>query len=355
MPRAENIEETLPSSPKPKKDESLAETQRVPLDKATNSNKSGNLRPRRWRWLLGSLAVFVVLIGLGALGGYQTGVIARQSEQGLQSAVEANFQYQLGVVDLQQGACSRAKDRFIYVIDLVPDFPGAQDALVQASICASGVTTQVTGGEAVATAGPTPTPDLRGAEQIFADAQGQLAARTWDTLLPLLDTLRKNSPDFQPIEVDRMYFIGLRNRGADRIVAGDLERGIFDLNRAEQIGPLDAEVTNYRQWAVWYLVGLSFWEVDWPQAFQYFTYVAAAAPQLHDLNFISSENRLATAVVFYAESLIEEAARLAMQKQWCTAEEMIYEANGYSPLSPEVLPTATWYTEKCMLNGNEER
>jgi hypothetical protein len=177
-------------------------------------------------------------------------------------------------------------------------------------------------------------------------------------LLPALDTLRKNFPDFQPIEVDRMYYIALRNRGMERISPagdGDLERGIYDLNQAEQIGPLDAEAQNFRQWAVWYLVGLSFWEVDWPQAVQYFQYVAQAAPQLHDFNFITAESRLAQAVVFYAESLIQEAERLATQKQWCSAEQKMSEANGFSPLAPEVQPTATYYTDKCILNGDEER
>jgi hypothetical protein len=349
-------EETMPTSPRRKGAEDLAKTQRVALAKEKSATKTqpSSMRPKRWRWILGGVAIFVVLLGLGALGGYQTGLMARQSEQGLQSAVEANFQFQLGVADLQQGACNRAKERFIYVIELVPDYPGAQDQLVLASICAGSATAE----GLVATTGPTPTPDLRGAEQIFADAQGLLAARTWDALLPALDTLRKNFPDFQPIEVDRMYYIALRNRGMERISPagdGDLEHGIYDLNQAELIGPLDAEAQNYRQWAVWYIVGLSFWEVDWPQAVQYFQYVAQAAPQLHDFNFITAESRLATAVVFYAESLIKEAERLAAQKQWCSAQQKMEEANGYSPWAPEVQPTATYLTEKCQLNGDEER
>ncbi|MEX2143888.1 MAG: hypothetical protein WD740_04780 [Anaerolineales bacterium] len=342
-------------APAAKPDEDgLAKTQRVPPAKEESSSRTApsTVRPKRWRWLLGGIAAFVVLLGLGALGGYQTGVFARQAQQGLQSAVEANFQYEMGLLDLQQGACERAKLRFISVIELVPDYPGAQDRLIQASMC-QGVSTDPAG-LIEATEGPTPTPDLREADQIYADAQGLLAARTWDALLPALDTLRKNFPDFQPIEVDRMYYVALRNRGADRIVAGDLERGIFDLNRAEQIGPLDAQAQNYRQWAIWYIVGMSFWEVDWPQSVQYFQYVAQAAPQLHDLNFVAAEARLATAVVFYSEQLVTEADRLAQQKQWCAANDLIIEANSISPLPPEVEPTVTWYSDKCTLDGNEE-
>jgi len=358
MSQFENSEETLPIPPKGKGARDVAKTQRIAAskEKSASQTQPTTVRPKRWRWILGGLAVFVVLLGLGALGGYQIGLIARRSEKGLQSAVEANFQFQLGVIDLQEGACNRAKDRFIAVIEFVPDYPGAQDQLIQASICAIGATQAAESLEA--TAGPTPTPDLRGAEQIFSDAQGLLDARTWDALLPVLDTLRKNFPDFQPIEVDRMYYIALRNRGMERISPagdGDLERGIYDLNQAEQIGPLDAEAQNFRQWAVWYLVGLSFWEVDWPQAVQYFQYVAQAAPQLHDFNFITAEGRLATAVVSYADELIKEAELLATQKQWCSAQQKMEEANGYSPLAPEVQPTATYLTDKCILNGDEER
>ncbi|HEY4718034.1 MAG TPA: hypothetical protein VIH14_03380 [Anaerolineales bacterium] len=355
MPQTENNEDTLPTPVERSDGDSLGKTQRGIPKKGTSTSTSqtNSARPKRWKWLAGGLATLLVLVGLGALGGYQTGVFARQAQEGLQSAVEANFQFQMGLLDLQQGACQRAKDRFIYVIELVADYPRAQEKLIEASMC-QGVSTQAAG-QVEATEGPTATPDLRGAEQIFADAQGLLTARTWDSLLPLLDTLRKNFPDFQPIEVDRMYYIGLRNRGADRIVAGDLEHGIFDLNRAEKIGPLDAEAQNYRQWAIWYIVGLSFWEVDWPQAVQYFQYVAVAAPQLHDLNFISAEARLATAVVFYSEHLVKEAERLAAQKQWCSAQDMMIEANNISPLPPEVEPTATWYSDKCILDGNEER
>lgn len=344
MSQQQPIEETMPTSAR-KNEPGVEQTQKVDSTKPQTKSK-------RWRWILSGLGLFVLLISLGALGGYSVALSARQAESHLQSAVEANYQYELGLVDLQNGACDRAKDRFVYVIELVPDYPGVQDALIQASLCTGA--TPSPDALVDATAGPTPTPDLRGADSIFADAQGQLGAKTWDTLLPLLDTLRKNFPDYQPIEVDRMYYIAYRNRGSDRILAGDLERGIFDLNRAEQIGPVDADAQNLRQWATWYIVGASFWEVDWAQSVQYFQLVAPAAPNLHDLNFFTAQDRLAQALVGYASELIQEASQLALDKQWCTAESKIYEANGYSPLSPEVQPTATWYTEKCALNGDEQ-
>jgi hypothetical protein len=271
--------------------------------------------------------------------------------------VEANFQFQLGVEDMQAGLCARARDRFVYVIELVPDYPGAQEQLIQASLCADSGS-QPVAPESEATAGPTATPDPRGAEQIFAEAQSLLAAQNWDQLLPILDTLRKKSPDFQPVEVDRLYYIAYRNRGVQRILppVGDLERGIFDLNRAEQIGPLDSQAVSVRQWAVWYIVGASFWEVDWPQAVQYFEYLAGpsgAAPQLHDTSFFSATDRLAQAQVLYAEDLILEAQSLATDKQWCSASDAMGIASAYTTIDSEQQELWDSYVEKCALNGNE--
>lgn len=343
----EQIEATVPTAPKKDKStKDIEATQRV--------DATGVGRPKHRRWILGGLGLFVLLLGLGAWTGYQTAISARTAQEQLQSAVEANFQFQLGVQDLQAGQCARARDRFVYVIQLVPDYPQAQEQLVQASLCAGGGTPQPVTEEEVA-AGPTPTPDLRGAEAIFAEAQSLAAAQNWDALLASLDTLRKNFPDFQPIEVDRLYYIAYRNRGVQRIMppVGNLEPGIFDLNRAEQIGPLDGQADTVRQWAVWYIVGASFWEIDWPQAVQYFEYLAAAAPGLHDTSFFSVTDRLAQAKVFYAEDLVRQAEQEALDKQWCTASDLMSQADAYSPVNSEQQALWDSYIEKCSLDGNE--
>ena len=348
MSDPESIDATVPTEPKKdRKAKDIAETQRI--------GKSADGKPKRVRWVLAGLGLFVLLLGLGAWSGYETALSARTAQEELQSAVEANFQFQLGVQDLVAGQCERARDRFVYVIQLVPDYPQAQDQLVQASLCIGAGTPQPVGQEGDATAGPTATPDLRSAETIFAEAQSLVAAQNWDALLPSLDTLRKNFPDYQPIEVDRLYYIAFRSRGVQRILppVGDLERGIFDLNRAEQIGPLDAQADAVRQWATWYIIGASFWEVDWPQAVQYFEYVVAAAPQLHDTSFFSATDRLAQARVFYSQDLVQQAQNLALDKQWCSAEEMMGQADAQSPLDSEAQDLWNSYIEKCQLNGNE--
>lgn len=342
MSEPEFTEETTPNTPV----SDPAATQKVSAAPASAP------RPRRWTWILGGLGLLLLLGGLGALAGYQTALMARQNEQALQSAVEAHYQYELALGDLQQGACARAKERLIYVIELMPDHPAAQSALVEASICEqsdpmAGIGDTTTEPEA------EPTPDLRGADTIFNELPSRMSANDWSGTLTSLDTLRRNFADYKPIEVDGLYYVALRQRGVARILSGELEPGIFDLNRAEQIGPLDNEVTNYRQWAIWYLVGSSFWEIDWPQAVQYFSYVKDAAPSLHDLSFVSALDRYNTALVRYAEDMVDEAMRLGVQKQWCSAEERIYEANAITPLTPEQQAEADRFSQNCLEHGNE--
>jgi hypothetical protein len=78
---------------------------------------------------------------------------------------------------------------------------------------------------AVSTPTLTPTVDLRGAEELFSQAQVLLADEKWTEAIDTLLKLRKNEPSFQAVEVDSMFYVALRNRGVQRILSeGDLER-----------------------------------------------------------------------------------------------------------------------------------
>ncbi|QYK50797.1 MAG: hypothetical protein KF701_10420 [Anaerolineales bacterium] len=365
MPDVEDIEKTVPSSPSkrtPKKNMTPqatspeapapaenAETQQIPAA----ANAAPAKPPRRGRrWVFGLIAGFIALVGLAALGGAQAGIYSRTNAEHMTRAIEAETQFQLAQADFENGHCDLARQRLEYVTELNPTHPGLVDALSRAVLCTVGAATPQPG--SANGAEPTPTPDLRGRDQAYGDAQALLAARNWEELLQTLDTLRTNFPDFNPIEVDGMYFIAFRNRGVMRILppVGDLEGGIYDLNRAAQIGPLDTEATLYRQWAVNYIIAKSFWEVDWGQAVQYFLPLADAAPNLHDINFFTVQERLATASAFYSLDLIDRAERLTRDEQWCSADELMREAAELAPLSPENQALADSYATTCSERGN---
>lgn len=349
----EHLEETLPHSTQGKAELPPPEkTQPTQIKSSANVEDTGptaaprkpKKRGRFWRWATGVVVGLIVFIGLGALGGYQAGIGQRQEAEALEMAKEAVIQFQYGESDLAAGNCDIARQRFDYVSQLNPDYPNLATKLAEAMLCSIGDSSS----ELTATEAPTPTPDLRGAEELFSAAQSLLADQNWTDLLTTIDTLRKNYPDFMPVESDGMYYIALRNRGYNRILnEGDLEGGIFDLNRAEKIGPLDADAQTLREAAKNYIIGQSFWEVDWAQAVQYFSYVAPIAPNLHDIDFFTAQDRLAQAKEAYVTELLDEASRLARGKEWCDAHDLVLEAETYSPISPEVQPTADWIFENC--------
>ncbi len=305
---------------------------------------------RRWfRWILAGIFVFILIVALGGYLGLRDAQSTINAERTQQAAVEAVIQFRMGEDDLAALRCGTAIQRFQYVARVNPEYPGLQENLVAAQICSGGTATPTV---AVAPT-VTPTPDNRQGEELYAEAQALLRSEDWNLLLDTLDSLRKNDPEFNAVEVDGMYYIALRNRGVDRIlVQGDLEGGIFDLNRAEKYGPLDAEADAYRNWASWDITGLSFWEINWGQAVYYFNQVAVAAPNLWDGSYYA-QDRLATAQVGYAGELIEQADNLLLHREWCEADGIYKESENYAPMNPTAEPTALYASQKCELSLDE--
>lgn len=370
-----NIDETMPSRPdKDPEEPSLieGETQRVSVvpaemeaedaeyqilsldgdveDEDQTQEVATQEKHRMGRWIALGLAIFIVIVGVGAISGFLQGQGQRAGEATKQAAVEAVMQYQMGLDDLSAGRCDMALRRFQYVAQVNPSYPGLQEQLVAAQLCSQATTTPTPVLEPTA----TPTPDTRSVDQKFIEAQSLLAAKEWDALLDTLDSLRDEDPTYKAVQVDGMYYLALRNRGVDRIlVQGDLEGGIYDLNRVQLYGPLDAEAAAYRDWASWYITGKSFWEVDWAQSMYYLNQVASVAPNLWDGSFFA-QDRLATAQVGYSYDLIQQASYLLGLKGWCEADALFDEARQYAPLAPDIQPTAEWAAYKCELNPDEE-
>jgi hypothetical protein len=143
----------------------------------------------------------------------------------------------------------------------------------------------------------------------------------------------------QPIEVDGMLYVALRNRGVDKIRNADLEGGTYDLALAERFGPLDAEARNYRTWSEMYVTGASFWEVDWGRAVEYFEQLILTAPYLMDGSGWTSTDR-------YRISLAKYGDFLAEQGLYCEAYER-YQASREIREDPALEPTATFMYDQC--------
>jgi hypothetical protein len=150
----------------------------------------------------------------------------------------------------------------------------------------------------------TPTPDLRGIEDIFIQAQQQMRNQDWETVIQTLDVLRKADITYRTIEADGMYYLSLRNRGIDKIVkSGNLEGGIYDLALSERFAPLDRDADGFRTWARMYMAGASFWGIDWPKVIEYFGQIVIALPNLRDGSGYSALERYRIAFIKYGDQL----------------------------------------------------
>jgi tetratricopeptide (TPR) repeat protein len=292
---------------------------------------------RLWRALiLLSLVALLVIAGASAYGGYLSGIEQRTSLEATQVHSEVAEQFDLGLQDVNAGRYEVARQRFEYVIQLDPGYPGVTDQLALVLLQLNTTATPTV----VPTPTLTPTIDLRGAEELFSQAQVLLADERWSEAIETLLRLRNNEPAYQTVEVDSMLYVALRNRGVQRILAdGDLEGGTYDLALAERFGPLDVEASNMRTWADLYVTGASFWGLDWAQAVNFFGQLIPVAPNLRDSSNITATERYRLATIEYGNFLADEG-------EWCDALAQ-YEAALTLGYDAELESTATSVAREC--------
>lgn len=282
-----------------------------PNKPVTPTTKSGRGR----RFLFSALGVIVLLV-VAVLGGYSSGIGIRNSNQDTVIMQQVGDQYQNALIDIQFGRYENAKQRLEWIIDNAPTFPGAQEKLTEVLVLSNQPTPTMT-------PSLTPTPDFTGAQEAFTRAQQLIAAQDWVGALQALDSMRKLDANYEQSKVDGMYYFALRNYGYSLIVQqGNLEGGIYQLTLAERFGPLDRDSDGLRNGARYYLIGASFWELDWAEALNYFNQVAGYG--LWDGTMTVGE-RIYFASMRYGDQLFE-------QGQFCDAVTQFQNAQAVAPL-----------------------
>ena len=297
------------------------------------------VKKRRGLIILTGIGVVVLLTVIGGFIGYRVAYNSRLANAQEEAAYEASTQFLLGVADIEAGRYEIAKQRFEFVLQTNPDFPGVLEKYTEVMLIISQQKTP-TQPLPTPTFAPTATKDLRPVEDLYTTAQAFLRAGDWNNAIVVIEALRTADLAYRAIDVDGMYYIALRGRGIQKILQeGNLEGGIYDLSLVQKFGPLDREAEGYRAWARAYLQGASFWKVDWEKVVSYFSQIYPAVPSLRDIDGWTAAER-------YRIALIEYGNKFLAAENYCAARDQFRIALSIAD-DLALAPTATFVQLQC--------
>lgn len=278
--------------------------------------------------------VLIVVLGASAWAGYQSGVNQRAEQARATQTFELQQQFDLGVQDLAAQRYRLAADRFQYILDHNPQFPGAADKLrqAQAGLNATPIPTQPPA---------PPTPEGKDPAKLFAVTKELIEDENWDAAIAEIAYLRSIDPDYEPLAVDNLLYMALRARGVARIQGEAMEAGIADLDYAATFRPLDDEARSYRAWARLYLAAKSYYGVDWQRSVEILSDLYLLAPNFKDTTRL------------YYQSLLGYAAQLAIAGDACAAAEQ-YAAAQQLVSDQQVADTLATAQVNCLLTPTPE-
>ncbi len=271
--------------------------------KTRSSGRRGLLR-----YLLVSGIALVIFVGVLA-GAIYAGLYygERDRDERRQETVETH--YKAGIEALNDGRYERALAEFEYVLGLDETHVLAQQ----------GVT------EAQARLSVKPTPTLEAArslaQQLLEQAQDSYETGDWETAAQTLTQLRALDPGYAQEEVETLLYTSLYSTGMSMLDEDRLEEGIFYLDQAVALRPLDAETVNQRTLAARYLAALGYWGVDWELCIQRFEELYASAPGYKDVS-----QRLYQAYLAHADHLAEQGELCPAELQYTQALRLFADA-----------------------------
>lgn len=242
------------------------------------------------------ILIIVCVVGTALLlavwGGVQAGQNARGAQATQTAVVEMDVQFEMGLADLDAGQYQLATQRFTWILERNPGYPGAAEKLAEARRL-------LEGGASSADATPIPPSEADTNEERLAEAQSLYDEQQWEAAIDRLEMLQAQAPDYQPEQVAEMLYESLRQLGLRYIRTDErLEEGIVLLDRAAMIRPLDDISEGERLIASLYVTGRTYWGLNWPIVIQNFSEIYAVAPNYRDV-----ESRLLDAYITYADQL----------------------------------------------------
>jgi outer membrane protein assembly factor BamD (BamD/ComL family) len=280
--------------------------------------------------------VLAAVIGISATGG----VIAGRGERSVlatqTTVAEIDVQYQLGMDNLEHEQYALAAQRFIWIVERDPGYPGAAEALAEAQRLVN-----AEGGEAEATLVPS---SAENTEELYAEAVEFYDAQDWTNAITRLQQLQSVDRSFRQVEVEEMLYDSLSTLGLAYIRGERLEEGLLLLNQAETLRPLSDQAAGEAYLATLYVTASTYWDLDWGIVIDNLLPIYEIAP-----NYRDTSQRLWEAEINNADRLAALGAQCAAADQYLLALELRddsvaqekYEAAADACANPTPIPTAT--------------
>jgi len=272
--------------------------------------------PTRWQrlrpilfWAIGFLCLLVLSLGGAAYGGLYQGERDREHQR----QELATQHYHTGLEQLDAGEYELAIAEFEYVLDLDPDHPFAQQGIAEA--------------QARITARPTATPETDSetykivVDDLYRKAAAHYEAEQWEEAVAVLTQLRVLDPTYEAEAVEEMLFTSLYNVGMALLNEDRFEEGIFYLDQAVALRPLDDEALTQRSLAIQYMTALGYWGVDWDRCAERFEQLYAAAPNYKDVF-----RRLYLAHVTHADAWYTQGEMCPAEEQYTQALQLMADS-----------------------------
>ena len=314
-----------------KPDFSQAPEATQPVDSPAEPRK----KRRIGRWILLGILIVVVATALSSFLAYSSGISARKTSENQVRLAKAAEHFNYGIQMMDQKKYDLAMVQFSYVAQLDPGFPGLMEKMTESQMKA--IESQIP------TAAPTPmttsTPDTRGVDELFTNAQESIRNGDWQQAFQELESLRNADLTYRAVEVDGMYYIVLRNMGVQQIFGstdkgvsgGKLEEGIYSLYLASKFAPIDKDAVTAREWARRYIDAASYWGVNWQNVIDQFQIIYQSYPYMTDFNGKTAFARYAMALAYLGIQLDEKGDPCAAVQKLQDANAVFQQFNRIPP------------------------
>ncbi len=275
-----------------------------PTSQAQDAQPTTPPPPKRrsfWRYLLFAMLGILIFVATLVASAYAGLYYGEQDRVEKREQITQDH-YTAGVTALNEGRYERAAAEFQYVLQLDEDHALAQQGLSEARTRLE--------------VKPTPTSEAAQsmAEQLIEQARADYEADEWAAAASTLTQLRALDPTYEQEQVEELLFTSLYSASMKLLEEDQLEAGIFYLDQAVALRPLDAEAVQQRNLAARYLEALGYWGVDWEQCIAKFEALYSTNPGYRDVY-----ERLYRAYVAYADYWMEQGEMCPAERNYAHA------------------------------------